>query len=191
MRRIVVGMFMTLDGVVEGPGSGDNFELAGWTDPYWHDDIGATIFGMMMEADALLLGRVTFEGFRAAFSSAPAGNPMTDNMNAFAKYVVSNTLQAPQWANSTLISGNIIEEVKQLKAQPGKNINISGSGTLVQSLMQHDLIDEYNLLVYPVVLGRGKRLFADGANHRLKFIEAKTFPTGVVHMRYQHDHQPA
>lgn len=185
MRRIVVGMFISLDGVVEGPGPGDNFELAGWTMPYWDDAIGKFIADSSAASDALLLGRVTYQGFEAAFAAGTDGNPAAEMMNSIHKYVVSTTLQEAKWNNSTLIKGNVVEEVAGLKQQPGKNINISGSGTLVQTLLQYDLIDELNLLVYPVVLGRGKRLFKDGSNLTLKLTQTETFNSGVVLLTYQ------
>lgn len=190
MRKIIVGMFVSLDGVVQAPGHPEEdreggFEHGGWTMPYWHDDIGQTIFASMSASDALLLGRKTYQGFAAAFASAPAGDPFADYMNHTPKYVVSTTLKTVDWKNSTLLNG--MAEVRQLKQQPGKDILISGSGTLVHSLMQHDLIDEYNLLVYPVTLGKGKRLFPDGLNLTLKLVETKSFGSGVVLLRYQPD----
>ena len=192
MRKIIVGMFVSLDGVVQAPGHPDEdreggFEQGGWTMPYWHDDIGTTIFASMGASDAMLLGRKTYQGFAAAFSPAPAGDPFADYMNNTPKYVVSTTLKEADWKNSTLISSNVADEVRRLKQQPGKDISISGSGTLVQSLMQHDLIDEYRLLVYPVVLGKGKRLFPDGLKATLKLVETKVFSSGVVLLRYQSD----
>lgn len=196
MRKIVVGEFVSLDGVVQAPGDPDEdreggFELGGWTMPYWHDDIGMTVFASMNASDALLLGRKTYQGFAAAFGSAPAGDPFNDHMNNTPKFVVSTTLKTVDWVNSTLIRGNVADEVLKLKQQPGKDISISGSGTLVQALMKHDLIDEYNLLVYPVVLGKGKRLFPDGLNAALKLVETKTFSTGVVLLSYRHERSAA
>jgi len=185
MRKIVVGMFVSLDGVVEGPGSNDDFELAGWTGPYWDDAIGETIFGSMMVSDAMLMGRTTYQSFKGAFSSAPAEDPFGSKMNSVTKYVVSTTLPSADWANSILIKDNVIEEIRKLKQQPGMDISISGSAGLVHSLMPHDLIDEYQLLYYPVVLGRGKRMFPDGLKMDLKLVETKTFKTGVVMLRYQ------
>ena len=192
MRKIVVGEFVSLDGVVQAPGSPDEdreggFEHGGWTMPYWHDDIGNTIFASMKTSDAMLLGRKTYQGFAAAFASAPAGDPFTDHMNNTPKFVISSTLKKLDWVNSTLVNGNLAEEIGRLKQQPGRDISISGSGTLVHALMQLDLIDEYNLLVYPLVLGKGKRLFPDGLNTTLKLVETKTFSTGVVLLSYQRE----
>lgn len=183
MRKVVASFFISLDGVVEGPGPGDNFELAGWTMPYWDDDIGQFIQAGMAASDALLLGRVTYQGFAAAFASSTS--PDAELMNSFRKYVVSTTLQEAEWSNSTLIKGNVAEEVARLKQQPGRDIAISGSGQLVQTLLQDDLIDELNLLVYPVVLGRGKRLFKDGSNLTLKLSQAKTSSSGVLLLTYR------
>ena len=192
MRKITVGEFVSLDGVVQAPGDPDEdreggFELGGWTRPYWQDQIGERIFASMSASDTILLGRKTYQGFAAAFSSAPAGDPFTDYMNNTPKYVVSTTLKKLEWKNSTLISANVVEEVRRLKQLPGKDIAISGSGTLVHMLMQHDLIDEYNLLVYPLLLGKGKRLYPDELQAKLKLVETKTFSTGVVLLTYRPD----
>src|SRR5258708_36727793 len=184
MRRIVVGMFVSLDGVMEAPGPDSNFKYAGWTMPYFNDEIGKFISDSMAGSDALLLGRVTYEGFAASFSSQTGG--VADVMNNQTKYVVSTTLKKVEWNNSRLIKGNIPEEIAKLKQQPGKDISVSGSGTLVQTLIQHDLIDEYSLLVYPVVLGTGKRLFREGiAMTTLKLVDAKPTSSGVMLLRYQ------
>ncbi len=185
MRKIIVGMFVSLDGVMEGPGSASDFALAGWTDPYWDAEVGNFVSDAMNASDALLLGRVTYQGFAAAFSDAPADDPGATIMNNYRKYVVSTTLETVEWQNSTLIKGNVMEEIAALKQQPGKNISISGSGQLVHALMQHDLIDEYRLLVYPVILGQGKRLFPDGINVKLNLVTTKTSDSGVVLLTYQ------
>lgn len=183
MRKLVASFFMTLDGVVEGPGPGDNVEFAGWTMPYWDDDIGAFIGAGMAASDTLLLGRVTYEGFAAAFGSSTG--PDAERMNAFPKYVVSTTLDKADWVNTTLISDNVAEEVARLKQQDGRDIAISGSGTLVQSLLQHNLVDQLNLLVYPVVIGRGKRLFDHVNPLTLQLSHSQTSRSGVVLLTYQ------
>ena len=183
MRKLVASFFISLDGVVQGPGPGDDFALAGWTMPYWDDDIGAFIGAGMAVADTLLLGRVTYQGFAAAFASSTG--PDAEIMNNYRKYVVSTTLERAEWHNSSLINGNVAEEVAKLKQQPGRDIGISGSGTLVQSLLRHNLIDELNLLIYPVVLGSGKRLFEEGVNHALKLKQSKTSSSGVLLTTYQ------
>lgn len=189
MRKLIVSEFVSLDGVMQGPGGIDEdidggFAHGGWTMPYWHDDIGVYFFEAMQECDAFLLGRKTWQG-HAVFEQMEEGDPFGDLMKAKQKYVVSTTLQsADAWRNSTIIRENVIEEVRKLKQQPGQNIYTDGSSMLVHTLAQHNLVDEYNLLVYPLVLGSGKRLFAEDARIDLKLIENKPFPTGVVLMRY-------
>jgi dihydrofolate reductase len=190
MRKIVVSEFASLDGVMQAPGGANEdteggFAYGGWTMPYWHDDLGATFAQEMSEGDALLLGRKTWQIHGGAFEPMAEGDPFGDVMNAMPKYVVSTTLDsAAAWRNSTLISGDVVEEVRALKAQPGKNILIDGSSVLVHTLAQHDLIDEYHLLVYPVVLGSGKKVFPDGVRLNLRLLEARPVPSGVVLMRY-------
>jgi len=183
MRKLVASFFISLDGVVQAPGPEEDFELAGWTMPYWDDDIAAFVQAGMEAADTLLLGRVTYQGFAAAFASS--AGPDAEIMNNYRKYVVSTTLEQAEWNNSSLIKGNVAEEVAKLKQQPGRDIGMSGSGTLVQSLLQQGLIDELNLLIYPVVLGRGKRLFQDGRNLTLKLKQSKPSSSGVLLTTYQ------
>jgi dihydrofolate reductase len=190
MRKIVVSEFVSLDGVIQAPGGVDEdtdggFAYGGWTMPYWHDDMGAYFFESISQSDALLLGRKTWQGHGAAFDPMPEGDPFGDVMKSTPKYVVSTTLtDVSSWRNSTLIKDNVVEQVRALKAQPGKNIGIDGSSVLVHTLAQHDLIDEYSLLVYPLVLGGGKKLFPDGVHVNLRLLESRAFPTGVVLMRY-------
>ncbi len=196
MRKITVGEFMTLDGVVQAPGHSEEdreggFEHGGWTMPYWHDEIGASIFESMMASDAMLLGRKTYQGFAAAFSGTPAGDPFNDHMNNTPKFVVSTTLKSVEWQNSTLISANVVEEIRRLKNLPGRDIAVSGSGALVQTLIRHDLVDEFNLLVYPLALGTGKRLVPDNFRQGLKLVRTKAFETGVVLLTYQPDRKAA
>ena len=191
MRKLVVGEFITLDGVIQAPGGADEdteggFVHGGWTMPYWHDDIGEHFDQAFNESDTFLLGRKTWQIHGAAFDPMPEGDPFGDLMKQRQKYVVSTTLTSTGlWRNSTLISGNVVEEVKKLKDLPGKDIYVDGSSVLVHTLAQHDLIDEYSLLVYPIVLGSGKRLFPDGLRVNLELIESRPFPTGVVLMRYR------
>ena len=193
MRKIIVSEFVSLDGVIQAPGGKDEdteggFAHGGWTAPYWHDEIGALFAQAMGESDALLLGRKTWQIHGGAFEPMAEGDPFGDVMNAMPKYVVSTTLtDASAWRNSTLISGksgNVVEEVRALKAQPGKNILIDGSSVLVHTLAQDGLVDEYHLLVYPVVLGSGKRVFAGGTQLNLRLVEARPIPSGVVLMHY-------
>ena len=190
MRNIVVSEFVSLDNVMQAPGGAEEdteggFTHGGWTGPYWHDDIGTHFFEEMRQSDALLLGRKTWQIHGGAFEPMPAGDPFGDVMNTTPKYVVSTTLtSASAWRNSTLLRSNVVEQVRTLKAQPGKNIGIDGSSMLVHTLAEHDLIDEYSLLVYPVVLGSGKKLFPDGLRINLRLLESRPLPSGVVLMRY-------
>ena len=191
MRKLIVAEFVSLDGVMQAPGGVDEdtdggFSHGGWTMPYWHDDIGAHFFEAMSQCDTLLLGRKTWKTHGDAFEPMADGNPFGDVMNNLQKYVVSTTLTSVDgWRNSTLISQNVVEEVQKLKEKPGKSIYLDGSSVLVHTLVEHDLVDEYSLLVYPLVLGNGKRVFPDGMRVNLKLIESKPFPSGVVLMRYQ------
>jgi dihydrofolate reductase len=191
MREIIVHEFITLDGVIQAPGGADEdteggFAHGGWTQPYWHDDIGTHFSQAMAQADAMLLGRKTWQGHGAAFDPMPAGDPFGDVMNGIRKYVVSTTLKsAAGWRNSSLISQNVVEAVRQLKQQPGKNIVVDGSSVLVHMLADNDLVDEYGLHVYPLVLGSGKRLFPEGKRINLKLVESQALPTGVVFQRYR------
>ena len=191
MRELIVAEFITLDGVIQAPGGKDEdtdggFAHGGWTMPYWHDDIGMHFGQAMSQADALLLGRKTWQTHGAAFDPLPVGDFFGDMMKGVHKYVVSTTLTSTSlWRNSTLIKGNVIEEVRKLKAQEGKNILLDGSSVLVHTLIENDLVDEYALHVYPLVLGGGKRLFPVGMRNNLKLVEATPMPTGVVFMRYR------
>lgn len=191
MRKLIVAEFISLDGVIQAPGGADEdteggFVHGGWTHPYWHDDIGTHFFEAIGQADAFLLGRKTWQIHGAAFEPLPAGDPFGDVMNGMHKYVVSNTMEsATVWRNSTLINGNVVEAIHGLKQQPGKNILVDGSSVLIRTLAENDLVDEYSLHVYPVVLGNGKRLFQGGTRINLELIESQTLPTGVMFQRYQ------
>jgi len=170
-------MYVSLDGVMEEPA---------WTRPYWNDEIAKFKFDELFASGALLLGRVTYQGFAAAWPSRTDEQGFADRMNSLPKFVVSTTLEKVEWNNSRLIKEKIAEEVSRLKQQPGQDILIAGSGTLVHTLMQHDLIDQYQLLVYPIVLGGGKRLFKDLAKPiNLKRLETRSFTTGVVLLSYE------
>jgi len=192
MRKIIVAEFITLDGVIQAPGGADEdtdggFVHGGWTIPYWHDDIGKHFFEAMAQADALLLGRKTWKTHGEAFDPMPVGDPFGDALNGIRKYVVSTTLKsAAGWRNSTLISKNVVEEVRRLKGQPGKNILMDGSSVLIHTLVENDLVDEYSLHVYPLVLGSGKRLFPEGKRLNLRLTHSEVLPTGVVYQQYQH-----
>jgi dihydrofolate reductase len=190
MRKLIVAEFVTLDGVIQAPGGKDEdteggFAHGGWTFPYWHDDIGARFFEAMSGADALLLGRKTWEIHGGAFE-AMAGDPFADAMNAVRKYVVSTTLEdTSAWRNSTIIRDDVVETVRRLKEEPGENILTDGSSVLVKTLAAHDLVDEYVLHVYPLVLGGGKRMYPEGKRLDLTLVETVPLPTGVVFMRYR------
>ena len=191
MGKIIVSEFASLDGVMQAPGGVDEdteggFAYGGWTGPFWHDDIGTHFFQAMGDCDTFLLGRKTWQGHAAAFDPMPAGDPFGDVMNNMRKFVVSTTLKsADAWRNSSIINQNVLDEIRKLKEQPGKNIYVDGSSVLVHTLAQADLVDEYSLLVFPLVLGSGKQVFPDDFRTDLKLIETKTFPTGVILLRYE------
>lgn len=190
MRNIVVAEFITLDGVIQAPGGKDEdtdggFAHGGWTVPYWHDDIGKHFLDAMSQADALLLGRRTWQIHGTAFEPM-TNNPFADVLNAVQKYVVSTTLNsASAWRNSTLIRANVVQSIRELKNQPGKNILIDGSSVLNHTLIENDLADEFILHVYPLVLGSGKRLFPEGKQLDLTLVESSQLPTGVLYTRYR------
>ena len=189
MRKLIVSEFVTLDGVMQAPGGKDEdrdggFEHGGWTLPYWHDDIGKSFFELIKDADALLLGRRTYVTHAAAFEPMPPGDPFGDALNAPKKYVVSKTLEKPTWRNTTIIRDNVIESVRALKAQPGKNILTDGSSQLVHALLVHDLVDELHLVVYPLTLGSGKRVLPSGLHATFSLISATPYPSGVVGLHY-------
>jgi dihydrofolate reductase len=189
MRKLIVSEFVTLDGVMQAPGGKDEdrdggFEHGGWTVPYWHDDIGKSFFAMIKDCDALLLGRRTYVTHAEAFEPMAPGDPFGDAMNTPRKYVVSKTLEKPTWRNTTIIRENVIESVRALKAQRGKNILTDGSSQLVHALVAHDLVDELHLLVYPLTLGSGKRVLPNGVHATFGLVSAKSYPTGVVGLHY-------
>ena len=173
MRKIVVTEFVSLDGVMEDPA---------WTFKYWNDEIAQFKGEESAASDALLLGRVTYQGFAAAWPESK--DEGAAYFNGVRKYVVSTTLDRAEWQNSRLINGDIVAEITRLKAGDGQDITVHGSATLVQTLMQHDLVDRYRLLVYPVVLGQGKRLFKEGTPATLKLVEARSFNSGVAALIY-------
>lgn len=189
MRKLIVSEFVTLDGVMQAPGDKEEdrdggFEHGGWTLPYWHDDLGKNFLALMKDADALLLGRRTYVTHAAAFEPMPPGNLFGDVMNSPKKYVVSRTLEQPMWRNTTIIRENVIESVRALKAQAGKNILTDGSSQLVHALLAHDLVDELHLLVYPLTLGSGKRVLPSGLHATFNLRSATPYPTGVVGLHY-------
>lgn len=189
MRKLIVHEFVTMDGVMQAPGGKDEdrdggFEHGGWTLPYWHDDIGGAFVGLMKDVDAFLLGRRTYVTHAEAFEPMPVGDQFGDLMNAPKKYVVSKTLQKPIWRNTTIIRDNVIDAVTALKAQPGGNILTDGSSQLVHALLEHDLVDELHLALYPLTLGSGKRVLPNGLYTTFGLTSATPYPTGVVGLHY-------
>jgi class 3 adenylate cyclase len=187
MRRVIVSEFVTVDGVLEAPGHEEHRDgKNAWALQLASEDMQKYNIDQLFAVDALLLGRVTYQIFAAFWPSAPRDEGFADRMNSLPKYVVSTTRKVAEWNNSTLIKRNVPEEIAKLKQQPGGDILIYGSGDLVNTLMKHDLIDEYRLMVHPVVLGSGKRLFRDGSDTtHLRLVETRTFSSGVVLLTLQ------
>jgi dihydrofolate reductase len=190
MRKLIVSEFLTLDGVMQAPGLPDEdreggFEHGGWQMPYADEERGAAIMEGFAAADGLLLGRKTYEIFAGYWPSAPEGDPVAGTMNGFAKYVVSGTLEEPlEWKNSTLLKGDLAKAVTAVKQQPGKDILVIGSGDLAQTLMKLNLIDAYRLMIHPLVLGGGKRLFRDeNPTKPLTLVDSKAIG-GVLFLTY-------
>jgi dihydrofolate reductase len=184
MRKVIVTEYVSLDGVMEDPE---------WIGPYYNDEFAKFKFDELFAGDALLMGRNTYEYFAPVWISATAEDDepeqagFAERVSALPKYVASTTLETTEWNNSHLIQTDVVEAVTKLKEQPGQDILVAGSGVLVQALMQHDLVDEYRLLVFPLVLGKGKRLFQDGSLATLKLVDSQIFRTGVVALIYQPD----
>jgi dihydrofolate reductase len=180
MRKVVAAEFLSLDGVMEAPDQ--------WHFPYFNDEMGEAIGEGFAASDAMLMGRTNYEEWAAYWPQQdPEENPMVDTMNGRQKYVVSTTLEEPlEWSNSTLIKENVAEEIDKLKNQPGKDIVISGSATLVRSLLDYGLLDELKLMVHPILVGGGKRLFDGEAETKpLELVDSKTFATGVLYLTYR------
>ena len=191
MPKLVVSEFLTLDGVMQGPGDSNEdrsggFDQGGWQLPFFDDVFGRTIMDGFANSGGFLLGRTTYEIFAAYWPNQSADDALAGTMNHLPKYVVSTTLQEPLgWQNSTLISGNVADEIAKLKDQPGKEIQVIGSGELVQTLIRHELVDEYRLMIHPIVLGKGKRLFREGGTGaRLRLVDSKPTTTGVLLLTY-------
>ncbi len=179
MRKIKSHFFISLDGVVESPDK--------WHFPYFNDEMGDAVGSQMASADAMLLGRVTYQEFAGYWPHQTSDVPIADYMNTTPKLVVSTTLDTVEWQNSTLITGDVAGELRRLKQQPGKDISITGSATLVRSMLRDGVLDELRLLVHPIVVGSGKRLFDDGGDRdrvALKLVESRTFTTGVLYLTY-------
>ena len=190
MRKLIVTEFVSLDGVMEAPGGEPGYKHSGWTIEYpFTDDQAKFKLDETLEADALLLGRVTYEGFAAAWPGRTDPGGFADKMNSMPKYVVSSTLDTLEWENSTLLEGDVAESVAKLKEGDGGPILVAGSGTLVHALIEHDLVDELRLMVFPVILGSGRRVFPDDAADKkpLKLVDSKVFDSGVA----VHTYHPA
>ena len=190
--RWTVTTFVSLDGVMQAPGGpeedrSDGFEQGGWLVPYADDDMGRAMVGFFEDADAFLLGRRTYELFAGFWPKVTDSNdPIASKLNNLPKYGPTRTLNDASWSGTTLLKGDLAEEVARLKAQPGRELQVHGSGRLAQALMERGLVDEYRLLTYPVILGAGRRLFADGAKPTaLRPVDHRTTSTGVSIDVYQ------
>jgi dihydrofolate reductase len=175
MKKVAVQMFVSLDGVMEAPEN--------WTMQFWSDEHAKYAHDQLFASDALLLGRVTYQNFAAAWPSL-TGDDFADRMNDLPKYVVSRTLDKPEW-NAIVLDGNLKDEIVELKQTAGKDILVYGSAQLVNELVRHDLIDDFRIWVFPLVLGSGRRLFEDGVDARLRLVDATTFESGAVVLRYE------
>jgi dihydrofolate reductase len=185
MGRIVVTEFVSLDGVMEAPGGGENFKYGGWSFEISRGEEGDKFkLDETVASEALLLGRVTYEGFAKAWPSREG--EFADKFNTMPKYVVSSTLEKPEWNNSTVLKGDVPEEVARLKEKHDGDIVVHGSATLVQTLFEHDLVDELRLMVFPVVLGSGKRLFDETSDKKpLRLVDSRTVGDGVTILIYE------
>jgi dihydrofolate reductase len=185
VRRLIVSEFLSLDGVMQDPGGVGELEQGGWTARYWSEELAKFKSEELSSSDGLLLGRITYEGFAAAWPDmSHEEGEYADRMNGFPKYVVSRTLSDPAWTNSRVLSGDLEGEVRELKEQPGQDLLIFGSAQLVRSLMALDLIDEYRFQVYPVVVGAGKQLFGGDVSTTLQLAETRQLEPGIVVLTY-------
>jgi dihydrofolate reductase len=177
MREIIVSTQASMDSVIENPQN--------WVFDYANDEFFNYAREQLFAADALIMGRVTYEGFAEAWSAQAGSNDFADQMNSLPKYVASRTLKGPLKWNANLIEGDVAEEIRKLKEQPGQNILQYGSGELTRTLLQHGLVDEFRILVYPVAVGGGQHIFENIEKFPMKLLEAKPFSTGVVALHYQ------
>jgi dihydrofolate reductase len=184
-------IFLSLDGVYQGPGAPDEdrrggFERGGWLAPYAHEEGWQFISSVYERADALLLGRRTWEIWEAYWPHHDAGDPVSHGINVLPKYVPSTTLTDPTWQNTHVIAGDVEAKVRELRAKPGRELQVHGSGALLRWLLERDLVDELHLLLYPVVVGDGLRLFPEqGETHNLELVESRAVPTGVTIQTYR------
>jgi dihydrofolate reductase len=189
MRKLVTSTFVTLDGIMQAPGGPEEdvtggFKWGGWSVNYWDDVVAQAMDEMFARRPELLLGRKTYEIFAAYWPHAD--EPGADDLNNARKYVVSRTLDRVDWNNSVLIKGDVVKEITRLKELDGPELQVSGSSNLIQTLLKHDLIDEMHLLIYPVVIGAGKRLFGEGTNPSgFKLVDSKISTTGVIIATYE------
>jgi dihydrofolate reductase len=196
MGKLVVGTFVTTDGVMQAPGGPDEdreggFEHGGWLAPHFDDTLGRFMDELIGRADALLLGRKTYEIFAGYWPNAGPDDPMANKLNSVPKYVASRTLDSVDWNNSNLLGDDVAEDVAGLKARIDGEIHVTGSGDLIQTLLKNDLVDEFVLIVFPVVLGTGKRLFGDGTIPRsLRLTDTQTSPAGVSIHTYERVGEP-
>ena len=175
--RLVATEYMSLDGIFEEPGH--------WSGPFFNDEAGQFKWAELQASDALLLGRNTYDGFSAAWPKMTGTGEFGEKMNTMTKYVVSSTLDKVDWPGSKLIKGDLVEEIRKLKQESGRDLLLSGSAQLFNAMMRENLIDLYRFMVHPIVLGKGKRLFADGAGTRtLNLTDTKRFSAGIVIMEY-------
>jgi dihydrofolate reductase len=184
MARIVITEFVSLDGVMEDPGGAESFKHGGWSFQFDYGEGNQFKMDEAIAAQALLLGRVTYEGFAKAWPSMEG--EFADKFNSMPKYVVSKKLEKGDWNNTTVLRGDVVDEVSKLREAPGGDIQVHGSRTLAQALIEHDLVDELHLMVFPVVLGTGKRLFGDTSDKiRLRLTETKVVGDGIAILVYQ------
>jgi dihydrofolate reductase len=187
MGKVVISEFISIDGVIEDPGGAEDFDRGGWTFKFDQgDDGGAFKFDEVKAADALLLGRVTYEGFAAAWPTMEGTGEFGERMNTMPKYVVSSTLTDPEWSNTTVLGADWVERVSQLRSAPGGDLLVNGSGRLARGLAEHGLVDEYRLMVFPIVVGAGARLFGDTTSEApLTLLESRTVGSdGIVVLTY-------
>ena len=193
MRKLIVSTFLTLDGVMQAPGKTDEdteggFTEGGWQLAYFDDVFGQTVMQQFGSTDAFLLGRKTYEIFAAYWPHQPDDDPIAPTMNAFDKFVVTRTLDEAEWVNSHIVKGDVPTEIKKIKESTGKDIRVIGSGQLVQTLMENDLVDQYDVMIHPLVIGNGKRLFREGTPAtKLRLVDNNVSTTGVLILSYVPD----
>ena len=190
MRKIIASEYVTLDGVMEDPGGGDKSKYGGWSLQFWNEQAMKFKYDELFGCDALLLGRVTYAGFAKAWPTMKDTGDFGERMNTIPKLVVSTTLKSAEWNNSTIINDKVVAKIKALKEQSGKDILVVGSAELVHTLMQYDLVDEFRLMIHPILVGGGKRLFGEGIDPKiLRPVDTKPFSSGIVVLTYQLDNK--